>query len=191
MKTATVRALRTLDPDLLQPLPSGQKRRAADQAPAAGRVGKRRTAYALLGVCLLVGGSSAGAGCGGDYRCALGVSEAAGTWVAHAPQSGREPANLRSGEQCSGTSLNVVAASADERGKVCSAASDALRLLGRCGISLRRPLDVEISAEVRHPLSRNHIFGFFDTRREQVLITRETENSIVGRGHSLCRNPPA
>ena len=56
--------------------------------------------------------------------------------------------------------------------RLISAASEAIRLLGRCGISLRRPLHVQIITEVRHPFS-GAIFGLFDTKQERVLVTRE------------------
>jgi hypothetical protein len=44
-------------------------------------------------------------------------------------------------------------------------------LLGRCKISLRRPLQVEILSEVRHPFS-GPILGLFDTKQERVLVTK-------------------
>jgi hypothetical protein len=56
---------------------------------------------------------------------------------------------------------------------VCSAASNAIRLLGRCGIAPRGSLRVEIMSEVRYPLGRT-ILGHFDTRSERVLVTQES-----------------
>jgi hypothetical protein len=191
MKRATFRATPSLGPDVPQPVPSERKKPAADRAPAAVSAGKPRMACALLGLCLVLGasGSSADDGCRGDYGCAPALSVAAGAPVAHAPRSGHDPANLLSEKQCPGAALNVVAASADERGEACSAASDALRLLGRCGISLRRPLDVEITAEARHPLSRAQVFGFFDTKRERVLITREADIPSLVEGTPYAEIP--
>src|SRR5262245_46908361 len=59
-------------------------------------------------------------------------------------------ASLAAGEQCEAAPIEVIAASLEERRLACSAADEAIRLLGRCGISLRRPLDVKIMSEVRH-----------------------------------------
>src|SRR6185436_7937521 len=53
-------------------------------------------------------------------------------------------------ERCPTAFADVVAGSPDERGLACSAVSDALQLLGRCGISPRRPLTLEIMSEVRN-----------------------------------------
>jgi hypothetical protein len=74
--------------------------------------------------------------------------------------------------RCPGALVDVTAASREERGLVCSAATDAIRLLGRCGITLRRPLHVQIMSEVRHPVG-GKIFGLLDTKRERVLVTQE------------------
>jgi hypothetical protein len=86
-------------------------------------------------------------------------------------------ANAKSGldagpEQCSTAPVVVTAASPEQRALVCSAAKEALRLLGRCEISVRRPLHVEIMSEVRHPFS-GAIFGLFDIKQDKVLVTQE------------------
>jgi hypothetical protein len=47
-----------------------------------------------------------------------------------------------------------------------------LLLLGRCGISARRPLRVEITGEVRHPFN-GAILGLLDIKRNRVLVTQE------------------
>ena len=75
-------------------------------------------------------------------------------------------------ERCSGLQIEVKASLADERRLACSAAADTLRLLGRCGITLKRPLRIEILSEVRHPFS-GPIFGMFDIAQERVLVTKE------------------
>jgi hypothetical protein len=107
--------------------------------------------------------------CGGDYVCI------------EAPAPARQPdlspaaakiASLAGVERCPAAPVDVTAASPDERGLTCSAAGDAIRLLNRCGISLRRPLNVHIMSEVRHPLG-GAIFGLFDIKRERVLVTKE------------------
>jgi hypothetical protein len=69
-------------------------------------------------------------------------------------------------------SVDVTATSPEERQLACSAAGDAIQLLDRCRIPLRRPLQVQMMSEVRHPLGGS-IFGLFDTKRERVLITQE------------------
>ncbi len=80
--------------------------------------------------------------------------------------------NLAKPERCPAELVDVTAESREERHLACSAAGDAIQLLDRCGISLRRPLQVHIMNEVRHP-SGGSIFGLFDTKRERVLITQE------------------
>jgi hypothetical protein len=82
--------------------------------------------------------------------------------------------------RCAEAAVHVTGASATERRLACSAASEALQLLGQCQISLRRPLHIEISKEVRQPL-RDPIFGLFDTKQEKVLVTRYANiPSLVG-----------
>jgi hypothetical protein len=76
------------------------------------------------------------------------------------------------GERCAGVPLEVTAPSLGERHLTCSAAGVALHLLGRCGITLHKPLHVHVVAEVRHPYS-GVTFGLFDTKQERVLVTQE------------------
>jgi hypothetical protein len=78
--------------------------------------------------------------------------------------------------------VDVTAATDDERRLVCSAAATAVRLLVRCGISPRRPLHVEVTSEVRHPLRHGVILGFFDAKRERVLVTREANVPALVKG---------
>jgi hypothetical protein len=87
-------------------------------------------------------------------------------------QSPPDPAALTSQHRCIDAPVDILAASEGERRLACSAAGHALQLLGHCGISLRRPLHVEITSEVRHPFN-GAILGLFDARQERVLITRE------------------
>jgi hypothetical protein len=74
--------------------------------------------------------------------------------------------------RCAQANVDVAADSPDERRVVCSAAGHAIQLLGRCGISLHKPLQVQIQSEVRHP-GGGAIFGMFDTKHERVLVTHE------------------
>jgi hypothetical protein len=107
--------------------------------------------------------------CVGDYVCIVEAQT-----VAQPPESSvtAKDVNLAAPERCPEASVDVTGGSPEERRLACSAASEAIRLLGRCGISLRRPLHVQIMTEVRHPFS-GAIFGLFDTKQERVLVTRE------------------
>jgi hypothetical protein len=107
--------------------------------------------------------------CGGDYVC---IVEAQTVAQPVEPSVTAKDANLAAPERCFEASVDVTGDSLEERRLACSAASEAIRLLGRCGISLRRPLHVQIMTEVRHPFS-GAIFGLFDTKQERVLVTRE------------------
>jgi len=116
-------------------------------------------------------GQAQPAPCGGDYVCIDEVPTAAVTQPDHALGAAKL-AGLAGLERCPGAPVDVTAASPEERGLACAAASNAIQLLGRCGISLRRPLNVQIISEVRHPFS-GAIFGLFDTKQERVLVTQE------------------
>lgn len=76
-------------------------------------------------------------------------------------------------DRCVGLGVDVTASSAGERQLACSAAGDAIALLGRCEIRLQRPLRLKIQSEVRHPLN-GPIFGLLDTKRELVLVTQQS-----------------
>jgi hypothetical protein len=110
--------------------------------------------------------------CEGDYVC---ISDRTAVGLDKRSEPSSEPSKVadRVQERCPEAPVDVMAASSEERDLVCSAAHDVVRRLGRCEIPLRRPLDVEIVNEVRHPFSTNPIFGFFDTNRERVLISQE------------------
>lgn len=84
-------------------------------------------------------------------------------------------------ERCAEAAVHVTGASATERRLACSAASEALQLLGQCQISPRTPPHVEILNEVRQPLGRP-IFGLFDTKRGRVAITRFANVSGLVKG---------
>jgi hypothetical protein len=97
-------------------------------------------------------------------------------------------ADLHEIERCPGALVNITAASPEQRHLVCYAANDAIQLLGRCGISLRRPLNVQIMTEVRHPFS-GPIFGLFDTKRERVLVTQEANIPALVKGTPYAALP--
>jgi hypothetical protein len=67
--------------------------------------------------------------------------------------------------------VDVAGASSAERLLICEAAADAVRLLGRCQIFLRRPLHIEVSGAVRNPFG-NAIFGRFDAAQDIAFLTR-------------------
>lgn len=107
--------------------------------------------------------------CEGDYVC---ISERTAVGLDKRSEPPKIAGRVQP-ERCPEAPVDVMAASSEERHLVCSAAHDVVQRLGRCEISLRRPLDVEIVDEVRHPVSADPIFGFFDTNRERVLISQE------------------
>jgi hypothetical protein len=104
------------------------------------------------------------------------------------PAQGERRADLAAQERCAEAPVDVTAASSDERRLACSAASDAMQLLGRCKISLRRPLHVEILSEVRHPLS-GPILGRFDFKQERVLVTQYASIPILIDGTPFSQLP--
>jgi hypothetical protein len=95
-----------------------------------------------------------------------------GTQPVEARRSGDSVAVFPAEERCTEAAVDVAAASSYERRLVCAAASQALERLGRCDIVLQRPLRIQVLDEVRHPRHGRSIFGFFDTAREIVLITK-------------------
>ena len=96
--------------------------------------------------------------------------------------------NLSAQEQCAEAPVEVTAPSPQEHRLVCAAAGDAIELLGRCGISPRRPLQVQIMSEVRHPMGRA-IFGLFDIKQDKVLVTRETNIAPLAEDTPYARLP--
>ena len=134
----------------------------------------RAAPWAALGLLCLAGNQQAQAQtevCGGDYVC---IAEEPSATITHLDRSPAfaEMTNRAGPERCPAALVDVTAASKEERQLACSAAGDAIRLLDRCGISLRRPLKLHIVSEVRHPIG-GRIFGLFDTKQERVLVTHE------------------
>ena len=106
--------------------------------------------------------------------------------TSYAPSVQNEQANL---PLCGNALIQVAATSEDERQLLCGAINHALELLGRCDILLRRPLGVHVMDEVRHPLSKNAIFGFFDANQERVLITQEKTITALAKGTPYAELP--
>ena len=149
--------------------------------------------FGLLGIlgilCIFASqrGQAQAEACGGDYVCLVDDSAAAPkrfdqTFVV------ATLAHPAGSERCLGTPIDVTAASPDESRLACSAAYDAIQLLNRCGISMRRPLHVEIMTEVRHPFSGS-IFGRLDTKRERALITQEANIRSLIEGTPYAKLP--
>ena len=126
--------------------------------------------------------------CDGDYVC-ISATPVAAVAGRDTGSEAAEPTNLAHLERCPGAPVDVTAASHEERSLACSAADDAVQLLGRCEIPLRRPLRLQILNEVRHPFSREPIFGFFDTRQERVLVTREALIAPLAEGTPYTELP--
>jgi hypothetical protein len=116
--------------------------------------------------------------CGGDYACIVEAQTARAA----------QPVSLAAPERCQGAPIDVTAASPDERSLACSAANDAIHLLGRCGIALRSPLLLQIMTEVRHPFS-GAIFGLFDIKQQRVLITQEANIPSLVQGTPYAALP--
>lgn len=91
-------------------------------------------------------------------------------------------------ERCAGAPIVVTAASADESHLACSAGSDALHMLNRCGIAARRPIHVQISDVVRHPFS-GPVFGLFDPKSERAVVTRFENIASLVRGTPFAELP--
>jgi hypothetical protein len=128
---------------------------------------------ALLLLCLCPAQAPAQpSACGGDYVCVTGVSTGPAANSTH-PAALAHAEKIAADPRCPAIPLDVIAESAEERRVACSAAATALELLGRCGIAPRRALHLEILREVRHPLGKRSIFGFFDNKLETVFVTQE------------------
>jgi hypothetical protein len=150
---------------------------------------------ALTVLCLLPTqqGLAQPAVCGGDYVCMADAPAAVMIWSEkRGPElrdrSPSDPAALTGLHRCPDGPVDVTAATDGERQLACSAASDALRLLGRCGIWLRRPLHVEIRSEVRHPFN-GAILGLLDVKQERVLIAREANVPALVKDTPVAKLP--
>lgn len=127
--------------------------------------------------------------CGNEYVC-LEESRAAAILAPNEPLVTAKSASFADFVRCPRASVDVTAASEDERRLVCSVASDAIELLGRCGISQRRPLRLQVMSEVRHPFRREPIFGFFDAKRDLAFITQEADIASLIKGTPYADLPP-
>ena len=90
--------------------------------------------------------------------------------------------------QCTQAPIHVSAETTDQHAVVCSAIDDAMKRLRRCEIALRRPLRVQITRDLRHPLNHS-VLGFFDAPRETVFIAHEEKISALVRGTPFAKVP--
>lgn len=88
------------------------------------------------------------------------------------------PADTGAQHRCAEVPVDVAAPSPRERALACSAAKHGLSLLKSCGISLRRPLHIEITKELRHPTGLPAL-GFFDAKHERALIAHKHERALI------------
>jgi hypothetical protein len=98
------------------------------------------------------------------------------------------PAQLADSERCPGMPIDVSATTAEERRLTCMAAAETIGLLGRCGISARRPLRVQIQSEVRRPRGEA-IFGMLDVGHDRVLVTHQSNIPALVEGTPYARLP--
>lgn len=122
---------------------------------------------ALMGAACIIGGLAPAHSreCKGDQACT-------GWDAVMIAASERVAVEQASPRQCRQASITVSAKSAEEHDLACSASVEAIRSLGSCGILPRRPIEVRIMEEVRHPL-KGAMFGMFDMWRQTVLVTQE------------------
>jgi hypothetical protein len=100
------------------------------------------------------------------------------------------PAGTGAEHRCAEVAVDVAAPSPRERALACSAAEHGLSLLKSCGISLRRPLHIEIKKELRHPTGLPAL-GFFDAKNERAVIAQyDNVSSLVqGTPYALLPQP--
>ena len=75
---------------------------------------------------------------------------------------------------CTETLIVISGPRESDRNFACSGARQAVELLGRCGVSLKRPIRIEIADQINHPFARS-VLGFFDATEEKVLV-RSSQN---------------
>ena len=87
-----------------------------------------------------------------------------------APQTGLSaPTDQIAQAACAQSTIVISGPVEDDRKLACSGAHLAIELLGRCGISLHRPLRLEIAEQIVHPFGRP-VLAFFDVAEERILV---------------------
>lgn len=100
------------------------------------------------------------------------------------------PTDTGAQERCAEVPVDVAAPSPRERALACSAAKHGLSLLSGCGISLRRPLHIEITKELRHPTGLPAL-GFFDAKHEKAVVAQYENVSFLVQGTPYALLPQA
>ena len=127
--------------------------------------------------------------CGGDYVCLPEVlaTEPTSFWD-ELPVFARA-VNAAAVSRCPAIPVSVVAGSPEEGDVACSAARTALELLGRCRIHPRKPFDVHIVDEVRHP-QNGAIFGLYDPFQQRAVVARPSTLPALVEGTPYAILPP-
>lgn len=131
-------------------------------------------AIVTVGAVLCLSGGAARAefqACGGDYVCTDYNPHALAVPHDKTPLTAKLASAARRWP-CADGHADVAAETRDEGDFACAAIGAALQLLGRCGITVRRPLHLEIRSKVYHPLHKAEIFGLFDAKRDLVRVTQ-------------------
>ncbi len=81
-------------------------------------------------------------------------------------------------DACTETLFVISGSTESDRKFACSGARQAAALLGRCGVSLKRPMRLEISEQINHPFGRP-VLGFFDVTQEKVLVRSSHNVSAI------------
>lgn len=93
-------------------------------------------------------------------------------------------------QPCTGIPVVIAGGSPDEQALACEGAADALRLLARCEVSLRRMLHIEILDVIRSPFG-GRMFGRFDGTSEAVFLSSMASIDGFARGSAFAILSPA
>jgi hypothetical protein len=122
----------------------------------------------VMVICVLGGQVHAqGPACGKDDACRSAFPPAVG-----AVETASAKPYLAQEKRCPGIPVVVIVTSPSEEESniACSAAKDAVQLLGACDIVPRDALQLQIANELRHPFSKEPVFGLFDIRQQRVVV---------------------
>jgi len=123
-------------------------------------------------------------GCAGSYNPIPADSQEAG-----APRRLAEAATKSSAQQqCDVVRIEVTAYSETEASLACSAAGDALELLGRCNIHPRSRVSVHILGQALHP-RKELTFGLFD--RQKAIVSNLSSATALAAGTAYMLLPAA
>ena len=106
------------------------------------------------------------------YACLFAVAASVAATAAQngAPGTGfSAPTDQIAQAACAQSTIVISGPVEDDRKLACSGAHLAIELLGRCGISLHRPLRLEIAEQIVHPFGRP-VLAFFNVAEERILV---------------------